>query len=51
LQILIDGFSLGELDIKWLRERIGYVGQVLHLPPELMNSSKLKDFPPYYEYL
>ncbi|KAJ6898253.1 hypothetical protein NC652_024924 [Populus alba x Populus x berolinensis] len=26
-QILIDGFSLGELDIKWLRERIGYVGQ------------------------
>ncbi|EEF34484.1 abc transporter, putative [Ricinus communis] len=26
-QILIDGFPLGELDIKWLRERIGYVGQ------------------------
>ncbi|KAJ6719629.1 ABC TRANSPORTER B FAMILY MEMBER 26 CHLOROPLASTIC [Salix purpurea] len=26
-QILIDGFSLRELDIKWLRERIGYVGQ------------------------
>uniref|UniRef100_A0A6N2N3C4 ABC transporter B family member 26, chloroplastic n=1 Tax=Salix viminalis TaxID=40686 RepID=A0A6N2N3C4_SALVM len=25
--ILIDGFSLRELDIKWLRERIGYVGQ------------------------
>ncbi|XP_010251085.1 PREDICTED: ABC transporter B family member 26, chloroplastic [Nelumbo nucifera] len=26
-QILIDGFCLKELDIKWLRERIGYVGQ------------------------
>ncbi|XP_042498232.1 ABC transporter B family member 26, chloroplastic isoform X2 [Macadamia integrifolia] len=26
-QILIDGFSLRELDIKWLRERIGFVGQ------------------------
>ncbi|OAY32518.1 ABC transporter B family member 26, chloroplastic isoform X1 [Manihot esculenta] len=26
-QILIDGFPLRELDIKWLRERIGYVGQ------------------------
>ncbi|GAB2297956.1 ABC transporter B member 26, chloroplastic [Dionaea muscipula] len=26
-QILIDGFSLKELDIKWLREKIGYVGQ------------------------
>ncbi|KDP26656.1 hypothetical protein JCGZ_17814 [Jatropha curcas] len=26
-QILIDGFSLKELDIKWFRERIGYVGQ------------------------
>ncbi|XP_021901206.1 LOW QUALITY PROTEIN: ABC transporter B family member 26, chloroplastic [Carica papaya] len=26
-QILIDGFPLKELDIKWLRERIGYVGQ------------------------
>ncbi|XP_050205767.1 ABC transporter B family member 26, chloroplastic isoform X2 [Mercurialis annua] len=26
-QILIDGFALKELDIKWLRERIGYVGQ------------------------
>ncbi|KAJ4823296.1 ABC transporter B member 26, chloroplastic [Turnera subulata] len=26
-QILIDGFSLGELDVKWFRERIGYVGQ------------------------
>ncbi|CAK7332577.1 unnamed protein product [Dovyalis caffra] len=26
-QILVDGFSLRELDIKWLREQIGYVGQ------------------------
>ncbi|GMP82662.1 hypothetical protein CsSME_00036871 [Camellia sinensis var. sinensis] len=26
-QILIDGFPLKDLDIKWLRERIGYVGQ------------------------
>ncbi|KAK3223420.1 hypothetical protein Dsin_010445 [Dipteronia sinensis] len=26
-QVLIDGFPLKELDIKWLRERIGYVGQ------------------------
>ncbi|KAK6930963.1 ABC transporter-like, ATP-binding domain [Dillenia turbinata] len=26
-QILIDGFPLRELDIKWFRERIGYVGQ------------------------
>lgn len=25
--ILIDGFPLRELDIKWLRERVGYVGQ------------------------
>ncbi|XP_028095231.1 ABC transporter B family member 26, chloroplastic isoform X3 [Camellia sinensis] len=25
--ILIDGFPLKDLDIKWLRERIGYVGQ------------------------
>ncbi|GMH31119.1 hypothetical protein Nepgr_032962 [Nepenthes gracilis] len=27
LQILIDGFPLKELDIKWLRERVGFVGQ------------------------
>ncbi|KAM7464662.1 hypothetical protein LguiA_032783 [Lonicera macranthoides] len=26
-QILIDGHSLNDLDVKWLRERIGYVGQ------------------------
>ncbi|XP_057493958.1 ABC transporter B family member 26, chloroplastic isoform X2 [Actinidia eriantha] len=26
-QILIDGFPLKDLDIKWLRERIGFVGQ------------------------
>ncbi|KAL5759895.1 hypothetical protein ACOSQ2_018733 [Xanthoceras sorbifolium] len=26
-QILIDGFPLKELDIKWVRERIGFVGQ------------------------
>ncbi|CAN6448946.1 unnamed protein product [Victoria cruziana] len=26
-QILIDGFPLSDLDIKWLRERIGYVRQ------------------------
>lgn len=26
-QILIDGYPLKDLDIKWLRERIGYVGQ------------------------
>ncbi|GAV84501.1 ABC_tran domain-containing protein/ABC_membrane domain-containing protein, partial [Cephalotus follicularis] len=26
-QIFLDGFPLKELDIKWLRERIGYVGQ------------------------
>lgn len=28
LQILVDGVPLGELDIKWFRERIGFVGQV-----------------------
>ncbi|KAM7468680.1 hypothetical protein LguiB_016242 [Lonicera macranthoides] len=27
-QILLDGHSLNDLDVKWLRERIGYVGQV-----------------------
>lgn len=26
-QVLIDGFPLQELDVKWLRERIGFVGQ------------------------
>ncbi|KAM7251716.1 hypothetical protein ACFE04_023599 [Oxalis oulophora] len=26
-QILIDGFPLSELDIRWFRERVGYVGQ------------------------
>ncbi|KAL6983754.1 ABC transporter B member 26, chloroplastic [Sarracenia purpurea var. burkii] len=26
-QILIDGFPLKDLDIKWLRERVGFVGQ------------------------
>ncbi|KAJ0256309.1 ABC transporter B family member 26 [Hirschfeldia incana] len=26
-QILLDGFPLQELDVKWLRQRIGYVGQ------------------------
>ncbi|KAK3028181.1 hypothetical protein RJ639_039464, partial [Escallonia herrerae] len=26
-QILIDGHALQDLDVKWLRERIGYVGQ------------------------
>lgn len=26
-QILIDGYPLKDLDIKWMRERIGYVGQ------------------------
>lgn len=26
-QILVDGHPLNDLDIKWLRERIGYVGQ------------------------
>ncbi|XP_020089214.1 ABC transporter B family member 26, chloroplastic isoform X1 [Ananas comosus] len=26
-QILVDGVPLGELDIKWFRERIGFVGQ------------------------
>ncbi|KAF5740410.1 hypothetical protein HS088_TW11G00479 [Tripterygium wilfordii] len=30
-QIYIDGFSLKDLDIRWLRERIGYVGQEPHL--------------------
>lgn len=29
LQILIDGCPLKDLDIKWLREKIGFVGQVL----------------------
>lgn len=28
LKISIDGYPLRDLDIKWLRERIGYVGQV-----------------------
>lgn len=26
-EILVDGIPLGDLDIKWLRERIGFVGQ------------------------
>ncbi|XP_072999407.1 ABC transporter B family member 26, chloroplastic [Typha latifolia] len=26
-QILVDGIPLGELDVKWFRERIGFVGQ------------------------
>uniref|UniRef100_A0A7N2KZ73 ABC transporter domain-containing protein n=1 Tax=Quercus lobata TaxID=97700 RepID=A0A7N2KZ73_QUELO len=26
-QIYIDGFPLRELDIKWLREKVGFVGQ------------------------
>ncbi|KAJ0112833.1 hypothetical protein Patl1_02827 [Pistacia atlantica] len=30
-QILIDGFPLKELDIRWLREKIGFVGQEPHL--------------------
>lgn len=28
LQIYIDGFPLRELDIRWLREKIGFVEQV-----------------------
>jgi ATP-binding cassette subfamily B (MDR/TAP) protein 9 len=28
MQILIDGVPLTELDIRWFRERIGFVGQV-----------------------
>ncbi|GMY13287.1 ABC transporter B family member 26, chloroplastic-like isoform X2 [Fagus crenata] len=30
-QIYIDGFPLIELDIKWLREKVGFVGQEPHL--------------------
>ncbi|KAM7509875.1 hypothetical protein LguiB_008750 [Lonicera macranthoides] len=30
-QILVDGIPLRELDIRWLRENIGYVGQEPHL--------------------
>lgn len=30
-QILIDGFPLGDFDMKWLRENIGFVGQEPHL--------------------
>ncbi|KAJ7970785.1 ABC transporter B family protein [Quillaja saponaria] len=30
-QIYIDGFCLKELDIRWLRQNIGYVGQEPHL--------------------
>ncbi|XP_031286506.1 ABC transporter B family member 26, chloroplastic-like [Pistacia vera] len=30
-QILIDGFPLKELDVRWLREKIGFVGQEPHL--------------------
>lgn len=29
LQILVDGVPLSDLDIKWLRQNIGYVGQVM----------------------
>lgn len=28
LQIYVDGFPLRELDIRWLREKIGFVQQV-----------------------
>jgi ABC-type multidrug transport system fused ATPase/permease subunit len=28
LQIFVDGFPLRELDIGWLREKVGFVGQV-----------------------
>ncbi|CAN1152233.1 ABC transporter B family member 26, chloroplastic [Linum perenne] len=34
-QILIDGTPLQDLDIRWFRERIGYVGQVRTLNPQL----------------
>ncbi|XP_052195541.1 ABC transporter B family member 26, chloroplastic-like [Diospyros lotus] len=30
-QILVDGFPLTELDVRWLRYRIGFVGQEPHL--------------------
>ncbi|XP_050271062.1 ABC transporter B family member 26, chloroplastic-like isoform X2 [Quercus robur] len=30
-QIYIDGFPLRELDIRWLREKVGFVGQEPHL--------------------
>ncbi|XP_028785826.1 ABC transporter B family member 26, chloroplastic isoform X4 [Neltuma alba] len=30
-QIYIDGFPLGELDIRWLRQNIGYIAQEPHL--------------------
>ncbi|KAB1209119.1 ABC transporter B family member 26, chloroplastic [Morella rubra] len=30
-QIYLDGFSLRELDIRWLREKVGFVGQEPHL--------------------
>ncbi|XP_028772362.1 ABC transporter B family member 26, chloroplastic-like [Neltuma alba] len=30
-QISIDGFPLGELDIRWLRQNIGYIAQEPHL--------------------
>ncbi|XP_076929580.1 ABC transporter B family member 26, chloroplastic-like [Bidens hawaiensis] len=30
-QILVDGHSLKDLDMRWLRENIGYVGQEAHL--------------------
>lgn len=29
IKVLIDGIPVKELDIKWLREKIGFVGQVL----------------------
>ncbi|KAJ0052498.1 hypothetical protein Pint_02805 [Pistacia integerrima] len=39
-QILIDGFPLKELDVRWLREKIGFVGQgVLH---SLRNDNETK---------
>ncbi|KAL6960550.1 hypothetical protein U1Q18_038313 [Sarracenia purpurea var. burkii] len=31
LQILVDGFPLTKLDIRWLRDKIGFVGQEPHL--------------------
>lgn len=31
LQILIDGHPMKSLNVKWLRERVGYVGQVHRL--------------------
>lgn len=38
LQILIDGYPIEDLDVRWLREQIGFVGQVRFEEPPILFS-------------